>query len=46
MRTFITWAGEWIETFRVAPPFSRRRRELLSVLADDDPANWVEVERP
>lgn len=38
------WLAEWWETLRVAPPFSRRRRELLAVLRDTDPANWVEVE--
>lgn len=42
----VRWVGEWIETLRVAPPFSRRRRDLLAILNDHDPANWVEVGRP
>lgn len=46
MRALITWIDEWVETLRIAPPFSRRRRELLEALSDDNPDNWVEVDRP
>lgn len=42
MRIF-RWLSEWIETWRVAPPFSRRRQELISVLNDRDPDAWVEA---
>lgn len=43
------WALSWIETWRIAPPFSKRRRELLATLREIDyydPDDWVEVERP
>ena len=40
------WVDEWVETLRVAPLFSRRRRELLEILRDDNPDNWIEVEEP
>lgn len=41
------WIGEWIETLRVAPPFSKRRRELLEILQEaDDFDSWFEGERP
>jgi hypothetical protein len=46
MKALINWASEWIETWRVTPPFSRRRRELLEAIADNDPENYVEIERP
>jgi hypothetical protein len=46
MKSLINWANEWIETWRVTPPFSRRRRELLEAIADNDPENYVEIERP
>lgn len=45
------WISEWVETLRIAPPFSKRRRDLLEAIrqadADrDDPTAWIEVERP
>lgn len=40
------WIKGWIETLRVAPPFSRRRRALLAVMHDNDPENWVEAKSP
>ena len=41
------WISDWLYTLRAYPPFSRRRRELLEILADaDDPDAWVEVDRP
>lgn len=46
MSRIVTWASDWIYTLRAYPPFSRRRRELLEILRDEDPNNWVEVERP
>lgn len=49
MRRLITWAGEWVETLRIAPPLSRRRRDLLAAVREaneSDPSDWVEVERP
>jgi len=43
-----TWISEWVETLRIAPPFSRRRRDLLAAIAQaeadmNDPDAWVEV---
>lgn len=38
------WADEWITSLRIAPPFSRARRDILDTLAEaDDPSQWVEV---
>lgn len=51
MRALINWIGEWVETLRIAPPFSRRRRDLLAAIREanadhGNPDMWVEVERP
>lgn len=49
MDRFTTWASEWIESLRIAPPFSRRRRDLLEAIREANeagPEDWVEVERP
>lgn len=47
MKSFVEWALGWIETLRIAPPFSRRRRDILEAIRDaDDPDAWVEVDRP
>jgi hypothetical protein len=47
MRRLITWASEWVETLRIAPPFSRRRRDILAAIRDaDNPDSWAEVHRP
>lgn len=45
------WISEWIETLRIAPPFSRRRRDLFAAIREADadmhnPDAWVEAERP
>lgn len=45
------WISGWIETWRIAPPFSRRRRELLAAIREadadlGDPDAWLEVGRP
>lgn len=52
-KRLVAWASSWIETWRIAPPFSRRRRDLLEViregLAEDGLAKddvWREVDRP
>lgn len=45
----MNWVLEWIETWRVAPPFSRRRRHLLAAIREAenaDPGDWVEIEGP
>lgn len=43
----LEWAFSWIETWRVAPPFSARRRRLIALAREPlDPADYVEVERP
>jgi hypothetical protein len=47
----LTWTLGWVETLRIAPPFSRRRRDLLAAIheAEEDRNNpdlWVEVARP
>ena len=31
---FFNWISEWVATLRIAPPFSRRRRELLAAIAE------------
>lgn len=51
MKRLTIWASEWIETWRIAPPFSRRRRNLLAAIREAnadhlDPDAWIEVERP
>jgi hypothetical protein len=47
MSRFATWISEWIETLRIAPPFSKRRRDIITATRDiNDPDAWVEVERP
>lgn len=58
MNRLTNWLGEWVETLRIAPPFSRRRRDLLDAIAQADrdmynpdrdmynPEAWVEVDRP
>lgn len=51
MIRLFNWLGEWVETIRVAPPFSRRRRDLLAAIIEADrdmydSSQWVEVERP
>ena len=48
---FTSWIRSWVETLRIAPPFSQRRRDLLDAIREadddrDDPDLWVEVERP
>lgn len=34
MKTLFRWMSEWATTLRVAPPFSRRRRELLTAMRE------------
>lgn len=51
MSRLAAWISEWIETLRIAPPFSARRRNLLAAIrqadADrDNPDAWVEITRP
>lgn len=47
MGTFVNWISEWVETLRVAPPFSRRRRDIIEATRDiDDPTAWIEVNSP
>lgn len=40
------WVGEWVETLRVAPPFSKRRRELLAVIRESEARDFVEAPHP
>lgn len=51
MRAVTEWVSGWIETWQIAPPLSRRRRNLLAAIREaaadrDNPDAWVEVERP
>jgi hypothetical protein len=46
---FARWCSEWIETLRVAPPFSARRRCLLAAIHEANESgaeDYTEVERP
>lgn len=42
---FLRWLDAWITTLMVAPPFSKRRAELLEIMNDPiDTDHYVEVD--
>lgn len=47
IRLFVEYIKSWIETLRIAPPFSKRRRDILEATRDiGDTKSWVEVVGP
>lgn len=47
IRLFIEYIKSWIETLRIAPPFSKRRRDILDTIKDSQNLDaWVEAHRP